>query len=199
MALGPDDVSEEKRVRALADRVEQHIDEELSEYVIASGEDEESWYRNEKPDGVRIHVDTSDFVMNPKAAEILIARYKHAGWTDVIYHEADLQEDEEYFIFLSSKIKPESGNKEPNGGFVYIFQCNGLYKIGRSQNPHERMKKMAGAIMPFEIKLVHTIPSQDPVATEAMLHKKFAERRVIGEWFKLEEEEILYLLGLISL
>jgi hypothetical protein len=80
-------------------------------------------------------------------------------------------------------------------GFVYVVEAvnMGFYKIGKTNNVRQRM---SGIKMPFDCRLVHTISSNSPLLTEKHLHKRFADKRVNGEWFKLDAADLAYLCGL---
>lgn len=81
-----------------------------------------------------------------------------------------------------------------NCGYVYILEAVGfkVYKIGRTKNIDTRMKTLIK--LPFDTKLIHTIKTDNPTKTELELHRKFADLRVNGEWFKLSNENIEYLI-----
>lgn len=70
---------------------------------------------------------------------------------------------------------------------VYVMKNlrNGLFKIGVSKNPSFREKTLQSEEP--EIMLISATPAKKYV--ERILHKIFKEKRVRGEWFKLEEEE----------
>lgn len=91
-------------------------------------------------------------------------------------------------IFITSKHIKSSCNKN-NGVFhTYIIKDgSGLYKIGKSCNIKRRMKSLSIG-NPF-IELIYEI--KDDVETE--LHSKFYNKRFNGEWFRLTDEDLLYI------
>lgn len=83
---------------------------------------------------------------------------------------------------------------DKQAGFIYIAHAeNGLYKIGKARNPTERVKGFAGAVMPFQITLIHTIYSRRAREIEGTLHFVFQEKRRSGEWFALERRDVQWL------
>lgn len=71
--------------------------------------------------------------------------------------------------------------------YVAIDHKTGLYKIGRSQNPHKRMKQLncIQASTAQDVQLF-AICEKD---IEKEMHIKFARKRTIGEWFKLDQND----------
>ncbi len=67
---------------------------------------------------------------------------------------------------------------------VYILECRGLYKIGRTNNLEERLKSLQTS-NPFDIQVMHLIFTRDTVQVEEALHLIFAGNRTQGEWFNL--------------
>ena len=51
-------------------------------------------------------------------------------------------------------------------------------------------EERAGAILPFELKEVISIPCDNPLQLENKIHKHFAGKRTEGEWFKLNESDL---------
>ncbi len=74
-------------------------------------------------------------------------------------------------------------------GCVYILECQGLYKIGKTTNLKARLLAIQ-AMNPFPLKVIHVIPSERYGIVEKALHKIFSSKRLGGEWFELSSEEI---------
>lgn len=75
-------------------------------------------------------------------------------------------------------------------GKVYLAKAGELYKIGSSENPEERIKKLqAGS--PVRLELVYSFDTPHPRRDEATIQKAFADRREHGEWYRLTEGDIL--------
>jgi hypothetical protein len=81
-------------------------------------------------------------------------------------------------------------NSAQNPQYVYVFRLATFYKIGCSKNPAHRMRRIAGAVLPFEYELIHVIESRNSRALEKALHLLFQEKRVRGEWFELTPQEV---------
>lgn len=81
-------------------------------------------------------------------------------------------------------------------GFIYLLRSStGLYKIGKTKNPADRIRTFE-VKLPFEVEFSCVIPTGDMRGLEISLHKRFAEKRVNGEWFDLLPADIEYIKGL---
>lgn len=77
-----------------------------------------------------------------------------------------------------------------SAGYVYLVQSPTTYwKIGRTNNPDDRMKTFS-VKLPFEVKYKHLIKTSDMYTLESNLHVKYASRRVDGEWFALTDDDV---------
>ena len=87
---------------------------------------------------------------------------------------------------------PPSPSKESRqmlrGGFVYLLRSSaGRCKIGHSTDVRKRLQAFA-ADPPYS--LLHTIVADDRIDAEKKLHRQFSDKRVHGEWFSLDQDDI---------
>lgn len=73
---------------------------------------------------------------------------------------------------------------------VYIFECNGLYKIGVTSNVNRRLKQLQTG-NGFKITEVVSYEFFSMAyCIESCLHSKFKWYNTLGEWFNLSEFEL---------
>jgi hypothetical protein len=75
-------------------------------------------------------------------------------------------------------------------GKVYIAKGGELYKFGNSENPDARIKQLQTG-SPVPLSIVYTFETSRPRRAETTLKREFAAKHSHGEWFKLNEADIL--------
>jgi Meiotically up-regulated gene 113 len=76
-------------------------------------------------------------------------------------------------------------------GYVYLMRHGSAreFKIGRTSNPIRRAGEV-GIELPQRLEPLHVIETDDPGGVEAYWHRRFAEKRLKGEWFALTAQDI---------
>jgi nitrogen regulatory protein PII-like uncharacterized protein len=78
-------------------------------------------------------------------------------------------------------------------GSVYFIKHKGLtpIKIGYSKNedPSSRLASIS-TDSPYGIQILGVITTIDPIELEKKLHKKYAEKRLNGEWFSIATADV---------
>jgi len=92
-------------------------------------------------------------------------------------------------------LHKQKTKRKPRKGYIYLIQAItpvNHYKIGLSKEPVTRIESM-GVKLPFPVETIHIFPTDDMTTTEKTLHENFADRRVNGEWFELDEGDVDYI------
>ncbi len=85
---------------------------------------------------------------------------------------------------------PEAPDETDRSGFVYLVKGHpGEYKIGRTNLVDRRLSEL-GATSSVEQQRIHEIKTDDPPGVEAYWHARFADKRMRGEWFRLNASDV---------
>lgn len=84
-------------------------------------------------------------------------------------------------------------NDNPKG-VLYLLKANQYTKIGISIRPLDRQKNI-GTKLPFtsEVLRHYLFDKKDLKLVESRLHNFFAKKRTNGEWFKLSDDDVLFI------
>lgn len=99
------------------------------------------------------------------------------GWSDVAAILADVPDE------------PEPENPAEPTGAVYLLRHGPHHKIGCSRAPDHRLTELR-LMLPPQSHVVHMIKTDDPHGVESYWHRRYAEKRVRGEWFRLTREDV---------
>ncbi|RIV73756.1 GIY-YIG nuclease family protein [Flagellimonas aequoris] len=108
---------------------------------------------------------------------------KYNEWDDV------LKICNEYIDNIPEEPEIYTPDNSLLSGHVYLLKHGKEYKIGRSTDAAKRYKEIK-IQMPFKTEEIHVIETDDTVGIEAYWHKRFAKKRLEGEWFALNNNDI---------
>jgi len=95
----------------------------------------------------------------------------------------------EYESQLGSASPDRDGVKKIHTEFVYLMKSGQHYKIGRTNSVGRRGSELAIKI-PVPPTTIHSIETDDPIGIESYWHRRFADKRGGGEWFRLTPDDV---------
>lgn len=133
---------------------------------------------------------------NAPSAKTILARWKMPELATALAGYADAHNEPEvaeYARLYSSPRSQRVDNVTDEAGkalgHVYMQRHGQDYKIGFTNSLNKRGRQIQ-IELPQEIELVHSILTDDPPGVEAYWHRRFAEKRTRGEWFKLTKTDV---------
>lgn len=80
-------------------------------------------------------------------------------------------------------------------GYVYLIGSDRFcwYKIGKCKTPKIRLRDI-GILLPFKIQLIGMWRAEDHHRAEILMHEKYKDFRINGEWFSLPWHDRLAIL-----
>jgi hypothetical protein len=122
-------------------------------------------------------------------AELAIAV---AGYCDTVGRQQDADFARSYASSRPTTPAKDDDDEAAAGtalGHVYMQRHGTDYKIGFTKSLNKRGRQIQ-IELPQEIELVHSILTDDPAGVEGYWHRRFADRRTRGEWFKLTKADV---------
>lgn len=74
-------------------------------------------------------------------------------------------------------------------GQVYLMKSDKHFKIGKTSNLDRRTREIK-LVVPGKLDMVHSFETDDPEGIERYWHRRFAHKRVEGEWFLLDASDV---------
>jgi hypothetical protein len=125
-------------------------------------------------------VDRTIAVHDPSKSDLIAALRQHGTSTQNVHLLNILPEK------VVTKGTPGRTREE---GSIYRLKSGNHDKIGRSDQIERRIREVTIA-QREAVTLVHTIITDDPPRIEAYWHRRFADRRANGEWFRLTDDDV---------
>lgn len=120
-----------------------------------------------------------------RIAKVLQYCHENEGYEDV---QAICESMRQNVKSISQESETGDGI-EPLLGEVYLMKSGKHYKIGFSKHAGKREYEL-GIQLPESIKTIHILRTDDPVGIEKYWHRRFAEKRLNGEWFNLTKSDV---------
>lgn len=90
---------------------------------------------------------------------------------------------------LGASAPGNLGRDTESGGYVYLIKSEYGYKIGKTKNLKQRTQ-LFGVKLPFPIEIAGYGWFEDYSSAETEYHRRYAHKRLEGEWFKLSESDV---------
>lgn len=140
-----------------------------------------------------------------RAVEAHVSARGERGWEDLRGQFPDVS-DSTFWRWLRrtrggrgsrphrERAAPTEAQERASGpGFIYVVfieaEGRALYKVGKSESPLQRIRQHQTS-SPFEVKVASIYFTPHMQDEERMLHRRFGEKRVRGEWFALDSEDL---------
>lgn len=76
---------------------------------------------------------------------------------------------------------------------LYILHCNGVYKIGITTTTIAKRVKSLQTGNAYKITRYWSKKCSNYVQMEKYFHRKFAKKRMCGEWFALDDKDLEFI------
>jgi hypothetical protein len=120
--------------------------------------------------------------------------HKYKKWYSLVMEDSPFGNLQEELLKAGlTRESVERVRREALKGYIYVIKCNEYYKIGSSRDGVEKRLNGMQTGNPYELLIVAKYCVTDYLQAEALLHKYFKDKRVRGEWFKLDKEDLILL------
>ena len=103
---------------------------------------------------------------------------------------SELHELSEQISYLEEEIRLSKSPYQEGPG-VYVIKCHNRYKIGKADDLRYRLSGLQTGC-PYELHVVNFIPcgENENGRLEKALHKRFETKRLRGEWYRLDANDL---------
>jgi len=154
---------------------------------------------------LRYYPETDEFCFHDQFGHLLTHQQTAIVITGLLNHlakssEADIEEHnrenslewEKEQWKQSCRKKPLQANIPSRRGYIYFVQDGeGRVKIGKTINMSKRIREYTK--LPTEPIILHTFESENYSDAEILVHNRYADQRLRGEWFDLTKEDIEFI------
>ena len=118
-------------------------------------------------------------------------RYLISAVQNYYFNVSPIEITKQNTLPLPMRRSPPKPNTSEHPGYIYLIlaEKTGLYKIGMSTNPSERLIQLQRTC-PDTLYLTQTMWTSDMIKDEAVLHTEYSDKLVNGEWFALTEDDV---------
>lgn len=100
--------------------------------------------------------------------------------------------------FDKKEPKRKQAPPPPVPGYIYLIESeDGCYKIGRTLDMGVRFRGISNSL-PYKTTLKHSFRSLNYIDRETELHGQYADKRLNGEWFRLDPADVEAICALTS-
>lgn len=83
---------------------------------------------------------------------------------------------------------PDPKERDENG-YIYLIRCVDRYKIGKSNDPISRFRKLS-AQAAYRLEILKVVRVRSMTKSETELHRRYEAKRAQGEWFNLDPSDV---------
>ena len=88
--------------------------------------------------------------------------------------------------------------KRTKSNIVYLLKADKFYKIGVTNSDITKRVKALQTGNPYKIEIISYIRTQKALNIEHKLHNKFCDKRMVGEWFELDVNDVVFVLEIFE-
>lgn len=171
---------------------------DIQSFVLGLGNNREQMYAFEELHrnyaGYELREHFEDAIQSVFSKENLEYIVDHTSFPEIKNNAETILKGEIPYPKRESIRNSQTSFRTPRKGYIYLIflEKTNSYKIGRAINIESRLETF-GVKFPEPIITIHTYFSDDYIEEEKRLHSIFKNKRVTGEWFNLEKEDVEYI------